>query len=475
MKEEKLLDAIGMIGDDLIDEAKIDKTPLKFGWKKWTTVVAAVLAIAIIGGNVLSSAKRPFIRSYADVIYEAEYPKMTQYVEYNIGDEESYEAWWDEKNERTQIYNAYEGVLDNFFKTTIPEFLSDSSEENIIYSPINVYMALAMLAEITDGNSRQQIMNLIGTDSIEQLRNQTKAIWNSHYCDDGTVTSILANSLWLNDGIEYNKETLKLLSETYYTSSFSGEMGTFKYNNQLHSWLSNQTGGLLDDKIEAIEMKPETVMALASTIYYRAKWYSEFDEESTHTDMFYSDNGEIRCEFMNTKSYGNYYWGDRFSAVGHDLAESGCMWFILPNEDTTIEQLIEDAQLSEFIIENRKWSQSEDLKINLQVPKFDVSSQIDLNGSLKNLGVTDVFDFTTSDFSPMIKNDEMLELSSVKHGARVRIDEKGCEATAFTIAIVSGVLSRNEGEIDFIVDRPFIFVITSDLGTPLFVGVVNNP
>ena len=32
-----------------------------------------------------------------------------------------------------------------------------------------------------------------------------------------------------------------------------------------------------------------------------------------------------------------------------------------------------------------------------------------------------------------------------------------------------------EDEIDFVLDRPFLFVITGAQGLPLFVGVVNQP
>ena len=32
-----------------------------------------------------------------------------------------------------------------------------------------------------------------------------------------------------------------------------------------------------------------------------------------------------------------------------------------------------------------------------------------------------------------------------------------------------------EEEIDFVLDRPFVFVITGEDGLPLFIGVVNQP
>ena len=46
-------------------------------------------------------------------------------------------------------------------------FLGGKEGENAAYSPVNVYMALAMLAELTDGASRQQILDLLGSDSLE--------------------------------------------------------------------------------------------------------------------------------------------------------------------------------------------------------------------------------------------------------------------------------------------------------------------
>ena len=32
-----------------------------------------------------------------------------------------------------------------------------------------------------------------------------------------------------------------------------------------------------------------------------------------------------------------------------------------------------------------------------------------------------------------------------------------------------------EDEVDFVLDRPFLFAITNDAGFPLFIGIVNQP
>ncbi len=110
--------------------------------------------------------------------------------------------------------------------------------------------------------------------------------------------------------------------------------------------------------------------------------------------------------------------------------------------------------------------------INLKVPKFDVTSSTMMKSKLESLGVTDVF-CEKADFSAI--TDEFAYVSSADHAARVKIDEDGCEAAAFTVIMDAGGTMPPQDEIDFVLDRPFIFVIDSPVGTPLFIGIVNNP
>ena len=119
-----------------------------------------------------------------------------------------------------------------------------------MYSPVNTYMALAMLAEVTDGESRQQILDLLEAGDLKTLRAHGENIWRLCYSDDGAVTSIPANSLWLRDGMEYNQNTLDLLAQHYYASSYRGEMGSEEYDRALQTWLNEQTGGLLKEQAE---------------------------------------------------------------------------------------------------------------------------------------------------------------------------------------------------------------------------------
>ncbi len=486
MKPEELFDAISMAEDSMIENAKEIKKTKKlksiFQKRSFYGAVAAVLIIVLVVG-ILWKSKAPESMLKAYAMAEAVYPQMNSMPSeadyYENEDWDAFEAAYDKWSADKEVQRSYYDAtidLTSFYKKSMQEFLSDAGSENRVYSPLNLYMALAMLAETTNGECRAQILDLIGTKDIEQLRKDVVSLWNSNYSDDGTLTCILANSLWLNEGVNINKETIKRLADRYYASSYKGNPSEEAFDQALRDWLNEQTGGLLTDMINDISMDTETVLALASTVYFKARWSDDFWKNSTRPDIFYTSNGEITCDFMYQSDSKTYYWGEHFSAVKkgfRDYRGSSCMTFILPDEGISPEDLLSDAEVTEFLFSSKEWKNRTYLTVNLSVPKFDVKSQFELSNKLQNLGVTDVFDPTKADFTPV--TNEKITLTAATHGARVMIDEEGCTAAAFTFMAEGGGSMPPEEEVDFVLNRPFLFVITSETGLPLFIGIVNNP
>ena len=75
----------------------------------------------------------------------------------------------------------------------------------------------------------------------------------------------------------------------------------------------------------------------------------------------------------------------------------------------------------------------------------------------------------------MKSDNENPYIRSVDHSVRLTVDEEGVSAAAYTEMMMYGAAMPPDEEIDFTLDRPFIFVLESYLGLPLFVGVVNQP
>ena len=450
---------------------------------RWVGVTAAALAVVVLGGLLLWPGS-PLTPAARAAVVEAQNPTLAPYpsgADWSEKYEKQYEAWYSSLRAQQAALQTLrpdgDGLAD-FYADTMGQFLSGGGTKNKVYSPLNVYMALAMLAEITDGDSRGQILDLLGVEDVEELRALSSALWNANYRADSSTTSILASSLWLNKSLTYSQVALERLAEVYYASSFAGEMGSAGFNKELQNWLNQQTGGLLKEAAKGMEFTPETVLALASTLYYKVRWADEFQKSSTATDVFHAAGGDVTADYMRQTDDGTYYYGEKFSAIRRSFKMGGAMWFILPDEGYTQEDLLNDPEAMEFLSSaavRSDWEGSKRLIIHQSIPKFDVTAETDLVNGLKALGVTDVFDARQADFTPALPGAEGVAVSQVSHAARVTIDEEGCTAAAFTVIPMAGAAPPPDEEVYFTLDRPFLFLVESSSGQPLFTGVVNQP
>lgn len=478
MKPEKLQDAIGMIGDDLILEAKNIKKKSKGKiLKMWISAVAAVLVMAFVGNVVIQQENIPvFMKVHA--ISEAEYPTCVPYPDDSLKGEEydeAYVLWKKDQKERKASFDGDFENLEDFFTSSMKEFVSDSDVENTVISPLSMYLSLGIIAEVTDGNSRQQILDLLNVDTIDSLRQQVCDIFNYHYNDDGRVKSVVSNSLWLDSHLQYNQIALDELAEIYYVSSFQGEMGSDAYNKKLRAWINEQTNGFLEDKNGSIKMTEDTILNLANTISFEAEWIDMFLPEDGYSGIFYTDGGEVTTNYCSQEIYRGYYYTDDFTAVKQEMKSGYGMWLIRPNDHTNAEALLDDEKTMEFIMSEGDNAEKKDMLVNLSLPVFDAYSEIDLSSGYVNMGLTDIFDDSLADFSPIIDNSDDVKLSSVQHNVRVTIDDKGENSDDYVTSSDENAYPENAEKTDLTLNKPFVFAITLDAGIPLFVGIVNQP
>lgn len=475
MKRKHVLEVLDKIDDRYIKEA--EKAPKKMKKRPyWIGAVAAVLAVVICISSFLNT---PIITANAVALPRdariMEHPDLDDYK-----DRESYMADYDIwKNETEHRRTTRENAaisLSSFFTEASAEFLASQSNENALWSPLNAYIGLAMLAEITDGDSRNEILDLFGVEDVETLRSQVSAVWESVYEDDGNEISTLANSLWLEEGLNYNQDTMNNLAYHYYASVYQCDLGSDSANKAIGNWLNKNTGGLLKNSTDKIDLSPDTVLALYSTLFFQAKWGDEFNAKNNTDGVFHGVNGDTNVTYMNKKlCQMYYYWHDDFSAVGLTLKNGSTMWFILPDEGKTTADVLSYGTYGEMISSGNGeegWQNKKYMKVNLSVPKFDVSSTVNLKDGLNRMGVTKVFDMNSSDFTA-ITSDTPVYVAAVNQSARVEIDEKGVKAATYIELPGAGAAQPPEEIIDFALDRPFVFVISKG-NLPLFTGVVNN-
>ena len=419
-------------------------------------------------------------------------------LDYDKMGEEAYhkaqEELWDDFDARSRAYSDAvkalrgEGVdktmtpaLFGYSTRTVSKLLGGEEAANVVYSPANLYLALAMLSETTDGESRAQLLSLLGLDDTAEAQGAGNYIWRNLYGETSTGGTQLASSLWLSDRVPYNEETIETLAQQYLASTFSAPMGEKKTDSAIAEWINENTGGLLDSAAGGIETKPKTVMLLLTTLYFKDQWRDEFWENATKEDTFTAANGaQQTVDFMHlTQDRAAYCRGENYTVAELRFQGGQAMRFLLPDEGTSLKSFLADGSAVGGLLGYDMGVSLPSGKLIWSVPKFDVSSDLELTDALRALGVSDVFDFDRADFSPLVdfdRFDKAVAVTQVQHAARVKIDEKGCEAAAFTAVRADAQSAAPEDlpVVEMDLNRPFAFMITGVDGLPLFLGTVNS-
>ncbi len=420
---------------------------------------------------------------------EPVYPKFPQQpvapLEGPEGAWEAYQEAYDKyidalvaiRGENAGLTEAERDAVNTFAARSTPLALAGHEGENAVYSPLSLWSALAMLAQCADGDSRRQVLDAVGEESVDALQDQVEHIWRSLYTDDGQSALILANSIWLNGNLQgtYVQGTLDILAEKYYSGAYSVPMGTDAADSAVTEWVSKQTNGLIGSGAPVVKTNPDTLALLASSLYYRAGWEREFSPALTEKNIFTNAAGrESRVDFMHRTQSGSFLRRENWQAaqLGTSL---GHITFVLPDEGISPESLLQNPDfLSEldFSAEHTIYGE-----VQWSVPKFDVDSSLDLLDALKAMGVTDLTDMDRADLTALTDLDAFL--SEAKQLARVKVDEEGVEAAAVTMMMNYAGMPPEPAEVCVMdLDRPFLFVIrtaaANSFGVPLFVGVVNQ-
>ncbi len=436
-------------------------------------LAALLLAFALTCCSAAAEPLEPLARP--------ELPDMAPYPVGDSGfpeDDAAYDAWRASLLAQRRDPSCMEG-LTPFFTASTRQILAEADGSNRVYSPLSLYMALAMLAETTGGETRLELLQLLGAGDIARLRQQAADLWNANYRRDGTMTRTLSTALWLNENLPYSPDTLSALSQHYYASAYRGRPGDPAYDAALRAWLNEATSGLLQQQTASVSLPPDAVLALTTAVSFQARWADTFSPDAVEERVFHAPSGDAIHPFMQESGIDTAYFAEGFTAVCKRFDQEGAMWFLLPDEGMTPESLLADDAALSFLLDasvRSSWRDQRTVRLTLRVPKFDASALLELSSALRSLGITSAFDPDLADFSPLTDASPVF-LTQARHDARVKIDEEGCEAAAYTLLLMcgAGLPPEDLPVLEMTLDRPFLFTVTGANGLPLFVGIVHQP
>ena len=368
-------------------------------------------------------------------------------------------------------YNLMKGMLKN------------SPENNVLMSPISLSVALAMVQNGAEGQTKEGILNAMA-DSDPGLNNRFNILLNyfnqissaETKGDDETpppFTLNIANSFWFKDDIIPKQDFVDTLKTSYDAEVYKTDFSDPKTVDQINLWVEEKTNHLLKDTLS--EINPSTIAYLMNTVYFKGTWIKAFDDARTTKKPFsVSGTESVDVDMMQQENSFEYYEDESSQIAGLPYYGGSTMYILLPKEN--IETFINTASFDEIAakIENAKQSSS---PLILDFPKFKYEVSNDLKDPLSLSGMKTSFSPDEADFSNMIESaNGNVYISDLFQNASIIVDEKGTEAAAVTV-ITMGVTSVPSDEPKvFNCNRPFMFIIQENqTGSTLFIGAVRHP
>ncbi|MGX8704890.1 MAG: serpin family protein, partial [bacterium] len=395
----------------------------------------------VSGSTPAASDGKTVLLAAANLPITGAYPVSDKYFDEEAGEfhrdeyQKDSDAWDASVEERQALAAAAKNGYTDFLTDLSKLMLNDENVTNPAFSPLNIYLSLGMLAEISEGETRAQLLKAAHASSLDSLYETANALAKASRRGDDAQTVDLGGSMWLSNKINFNDEVVKKTAERYFASIYRGEFGTETMDQEFRKWLNEKTGGLLRNQVNNIKFdNPDLALVLATTIYLKAVWADEFSENDTKEQVFHGKSGDKEVSFMHKSGSGTVCYGEKFSAIWKAFVSGGGMYLILPNEGTSPEELLDDPEAKQFLTNGADgWKNSRSAMVNLSLPKFDVTSEYDLKEILTQMGIEDAFDSKKANFSSLSTNGTSFVLDKSMHDARVKVNEHGVEAAAFTV------------------------------------------
>jgi len=332
--------------------------------------------------------------------------------------------------------------------------------ENVVVSPYSAGVALSMLAEGAEGETRAEFDNALNgcIFKAEDLG------------DNDTITVKSSNSVWVDNDFSIRNSYVNLLEKDFDAFidalSFS-DPATVK---AINDWCAENTNGKIDEIIDRLD--PSAVMVLVNALYFNAPWEDEFSPSLTKEADFHGVTKKSKVQMMSRSARMNYaeYYGCQMVELPYSGGRYS-MIVILPPAGMDADAMMQYVGES---IYDTAMGMFRPHQVNLKMPKAKIETSLILNQALKNMGIKSAFT-PAADFKGIAAMGPLV-LDQVKQKCYIDISEKGTEAAAVTSAQIRLTSARPEAEpVEMTVDRPYLFIITDKTNDNiLFAGKIVN-
>jgi serpin B len=351
------------------------------------------------------------------------------------------------------------------------------TQPNLALSPASISQALSMAFAGARGATAAQIAAALEfTLPAGRLGAAFNAADRSLANVDGPDTTLdVANALYGQSGQRFRQPFLDVLASDYgaglRTADF--EHATDAARAAINAWVSAQTRGKIPALLGPGDLDPLTKLVLVNAVYLKAKWLEPFAHQDTFPAAFHAPGATEQVPTMHQTGTFGYK-----QAAGYQALElryrGGRLAFdiLLPSSggiQPVLSSLARQGPLA--LLAGVRPTQ-----MAVALPRFRLRTHFELSDPLHTLGMRLAFRPGRADLSGIAGRPGDLYIKAVVHEAYLNVDEAGTEAAAATGVTVVGTAVPAPPPVDFVVDRPFVFVLRDTrTGAVLFTGVVSRP
>ena len=359
----------------------------------------------------------------------------------------------------------------HFFATLCAEHKID---ENIVFSPLSLNMALAMAWNGANGETKQAIQKAMGMSDYpeEEVNAYFKKLHEALINADPQVRLALANSIWCDLWLVVKPAFININKAYYDAGVRSLDFKSPEAPGIINQWCSDHTNGLIKEMIKFI---PSNVcMYVLNALYFKGEWSDTFGFPKSKTkDASFkkADGSSITVKMMTQTNPLDYYQDEHLSFVSLPYGNGAfSMYFLLPERFDSFDEMLDQLKQPDYW--NQCLAAKHPIETDIFIPRFKINYEFlpNMNESLKQAGMEIAFR-AGADFSEI--TDASIWISEVKQKIYIDVNEEGTEATAVTSISWERTAKLKP---KFRADRPFLFVIQKNsTGTILFMGKIGEP
>ncbi len=332
------------------------------------------------------------------------------------------------------------------------------TSQDLFFSPMSATYALAMAANGAEGETLEQLKQVLGFDgnvSVEQINNYLHQVLTQSANLDDAVSPQVANALLADQTTNLKPDFVSAMSQYYEALATSVDFTSPEALNTVNQWASDHTNGMINPFLTKVN--PNTKLMLLNAIYFDAPWWRPFYTNKTMDEEFTTESGRKDHVYMMKQTFSlPAAETDDCQMVSLPYARgSWSMVVMLPKEGKTIDDALRSIDTDDLktLVQG-----THEAELSIWLPRFETTTTLDLNDALINMGAPRMFDPGMAQFPYMAEQPQYI--MKVGQKSTIRVAENGTYAA--TVTHVSTGNAMDIGPIrstEFHCDHPFVYAI----------------